>query len=360
MKRALPVFLLFLCPTPAAASAPAEVTRYVERHFQNCPGSKVTLEAIPAGGPKNFQAYRATQTSTDERCSDQNFVLVSPATKQVIVGDVMELPQDGLPAITHVRNRIKTRLKREVDVKFEPVTLGDGVRPLIVTLTYPEGKLSYRGYLDASNRFFMSGRRGKLGADPGQELISGLGAEKGARRGNPAAKIQIIEISDLQCPACRSAHEALETLIVKNLDKVSYTRLDFPLFHHHDWALRAALGARAIQRVAPSKYWSYVDFIFDNQESIRASTIDDVVKDFCEMNDVDWAKVKPIYTSAAEQQALVSQVGVMYDMKINSTPTFIVDGQRLFYGNEADYVRKVIEARIKSAPAVKKAAPKKK
>ena len=38
--------------------------------------------------------------------------------------------------------------------------------------------------------------------------------------------------------------------------------------------MQAALGARAIQRVAPAAYWEYVDHIFKNQERIGTLNFD--------------------------------------------------------------------------------------
>src|SRR5687767_15300371 len=89
---------------------------------------------------------------------------------------------------------------------------------------------------------------------------------------------------------------------------MNYVRIDLPLFEHHEWSIPAALGARAIQRVAPAKYWTYVDYVFKNQEAIGKQSFDKVIEDFAEDNDISWAAIKPIYTSKEERQALLDQV----------------------------------------------------
>src|SRR5438477_201085 len=122
------------------------------------------------------------------------------------------------------------------------------------------------------------------------------GAQNAVSRGNPKARIKIVELSDFQCPTCGKAHKQVEPIIAKYLSKIDYKRLDLPLFEHHEWALPAAAGAHAIQKVAPSKYWSYVNFVFENQEAIdKTSSFDETLKNFCEDHDVDWKKVEKIY-----------------------------------------------------------------
>jgi hypothetical protein len=78
----------------------------------------------------------------------------------------------------------------------------------------------------------------------------------------------------------------------KNLGKMNYVRIDLPLFEHHEWSVPAAMGARAIQRVAPTKYWQYVDYVFKNQEVIGKRKFDEVFKEFAEDHDLDWAALQ--------------------------------------------------------------------
>ncbi|HVG25890.1 MAG TPA: thioredoxin domain-containing protein, partial [Thermoanaerobaculia bacterium] len=210
---------------------------------------------------------------------------------------------------------------------------------------------AYNGFVDASEQFLIVGFRGLLTADPTKTLREALAVSNGARRGNANAKVEIIEISDFQCPTCARAHQKIEPLLSKNLSKVNYVRLDLPLFEHHQWALNAALAARALQRVAPAKYWSYVDYVFTNQEQIGQRKIDDVVKDWMEDNDVDWPAVEKIYTSKSERQALLDQVSRAFAVGIVATPTFIVNGQIMGFGPDGTFTFDAISNAIGAKPA---------
>jgi protein-disulfide isomerase len=153
------------------------------------------------------------------------------------------------------------------------------------------------------------------------------------RRGNGMAKVEIIEISDFQCPSCARAHQSLEPYFARNLGRVSYARLDLPLFEHHEWALPAAAAARAIHKVAPAKYWDYVDAVFKNQETIGKRPFDAFLKEFLEDNDIPWSKIEPAYNSKSERASLLDQVSRLYAAGVNSTPTFLINGQILGFGD---------------------------
>src|SRR6185436_6916859 len=121
------------------------------------------------------------------------------------------------------------------------------------------------------------------------------------------------------------------------LGKISYVRMDLPLFEHHQWSLYAALGARAIQNVAPKKYWSYVNFVFENQESIDKQKFDDVLKHFAEDNDIDWKAVERLYRDPSAKAQILDQVSRAFDNGVNSTPTYIINGQIMGFGPEGKF-----------------------
>ena len=134
--------------------------------------------------------------------------------------------------------------------------------------------------------------------------------------------------------------------------------MDLPLFDHHEWAVPAAMGARAIQRVAPSKYWSYVNYVFGDQETIGKQNFDKVLQNFCEDHDIDWAKVEKIYKSPAERAALLDQVSRAFDAGVNSTPTYIINGQMIGYGPSGSYTMSAIRSAL-GVPDKKPVAEKK-
>ncbi|MEO6260867.1 MAG: thioredoxin domain-containing protein, partial [Thermoanaerobaculia bacterium] len=324
----------------------ATLKAYAARALPRCAGSVITVEQLNNVGPANFVSYGATQTSTDPTCGKKQFFFYSPTTKQTLLGSKLPLPNDARPLEQKIAEVASQALNDPVSVTVAPFPLPDGIRAVSMTRSTKNGPFAYHGYVDASRQWLLVGTRGNLQTDPAQTLIDSLGLTAAMRRGNPKAKVKIIELSDFQCPTCAKSHKKVEPLIVKNLSKVDYFRLDLPLFEHHEWALQAALGARAIQHVAPKKYWEYTNFVFANQETITQPTFDKVLKDYCEDHDIDWAAVEKIYRSPADSAALLEQVSRAFDAGINSTPTYIVNGQVMGFGPEGTFTLEQIRKAI--------------
>ena len=338
MKKVLLAITLALMPLCASAAGVdmTVVRNYTLKALEECPNTKLDLKPVQNGGPAGFVMYDATMTSSDKDCGRHVFVLVSPITQQVLVGTVFPLgPGESING--RVAALASELLKSEIHVTSGGFPLPDGLHAVSMVKDTKFGPFAYHGFVDSTGSFLVVGSRGNLNVDPGTSLRDALNVSNSVQRGNKKATVEIIELSDFQCPTCGRAHKTVEPIIEKNLAKVNYHRIDLPLFEHHEWSLPAALGARAIQKVSPTQYWKYVNFVFENQEAIGKTEFDTVLKDFCSDHDVDWAKVQAIYKSPTERAALMEQISRAFDNGINSTPTYIVNGQMLGYGPEGTY-----------------------
>ena len=346
-KIALALVSLTIASTLAAQSNDLALRNYATRALPRCAGGTLEMEPVAQQGPAGFQIYRATLNSTDQYCGASKYFLYSPASQQTLIGTIIALPKDTRPVHVRVAEQAGKLLKTSITATIAPLALPDGLRQVTMTRQTKFGPFAYNGYVDSSNGFLVVGLRGNLKEDPGTTLLRNLGVEKSAaRRGNSVAKVSIIELSDFQCPTCARAHAKLEPIFAAALNRTNITRIDLPLFEHHEWALPAALGARAIQRVAPAKYWAYVDYVFKNQEQIEDAKFDAVLKAWVEDNDIDWKAVEKIYRSKAEQQAILEGVSRAFAVGINSTPTFIVNGQQVGFGDgtfATDLIRNAIK-----------------
>lgn len=363
MKRTLLATLVVLAALTASAqpTMTSALQKYLEKSMPSCPGGKIEISQVGDPAPKGFFSYRVKQTSTDTACGRSTGAFVSPVSGQVLVSDAFSIPVDARPLELRIGALAEQVLQTPVQVRFEQTDLPDDVWGVDIVKQTQYGPFSFHAFVDSSRRYLLVGRRGFLNIDPGVSLLQSLRVDTAAKRGNPASKIQIVELSDFECPSCRRAHLAFEPLIQKNLSKISYSRLDLPLFESHQWSLKAALGARAVQRVAPDKYWAYVDYIFQNQEQIKKENVDQFVKNFAEDHDLDWKKVDAIYRSTKERSDLLAQVTRAFDAGVNATPTFIVNGQFVYFGVDGAYLKKLLETKLGTAkPSTAKAKSKSK
>lgn len=349
-KLLLTTVTLLLCANAFAAAPFVDVNAlkaYAKKSLAKCPDAVLTVNAIPQQGPLNFLLYEVTMKASDPSCEAHKYLLYSPATQQILLGTVFPLPDDGRPVAQRVTARASDLLKEQVAATVAPFPLPDGIKAVTISKETQFGPFNYHGYVDASERYMIIATRGNLRTDPAKTLKDALRAENAVRRGNAKAKTEIIELSDFECPTCARAHGKIEPLLAKNLSKVNYARLDLPLFEHHQWSLFAALGAHAIHKVAPAKYWDYVNFVFSNQEEIGKQPFDKVLQNFCEDHDIPWSKIAPLYKSTTERAVILDGVSRAFDNGINSTPTFIINGQIMGFGPDGKLVLDAIKEAVK-------------
>ena len=88
-------------------------------------------------------------------------------------------------------------------------------------------------------------------------------------RGNPAAKVTIINLDDLECPYCARMHEALfPSTLDRYKDKVRFIYKDFPLEEIHPWALHASVDANCLAAQNSEIYWGYVDYLHSHGDEV--------------------------------------------------------------------------------------------
>jgi protein-disulfide isomerase len=92
-------------------------------------------------------------------------------------------------------------------------------------------------------------------------------------RGNPKAKVMIVEFSDFQCPYCGQVQSTLKTVLAKHPDTVALAFRDMPIQQIHPLAPKAAEAARCAGE--QGKFWEYHDLLFANQAALDQSGLID-------------------------------------------------------------------------------------
>jgi protein-disulfide isomerase len=345
MKRALLLLatLLVAAASQAQMKDPlAPLKSYAAKSMPRCSDPILSVDQLE-NGPVNFEFYRVTLRSSDQYCGSVKYLWYSPKTQQIVLGPVVKISDAPKPLAARIGDEVSKAMGNPVTAVVAPFPLPDGLRAVNLTKETPFGPFSYHAFVDSSEQFVILGMRGNLKVDPAQTLRETIGVTNAVRKGNAKSKIEILELSDLQCPSCARAHVKVDPIIEKNLSKVNYGRLDLPLFEHHPWALQAALAARAINRVAPKKYWAYLDHVFKNQEEISKRPFDTFLQEYLEDHDIDKAAVQKIYGSKTERTALLEQVSRAFSVGIQSTPTYIVNGQMNGFGPEGEFTMNAIK-----------------
>lgn len=182
---------------------------------------------------------------------------------------------------------------------------------------------------------------GSSGSIDKQKLI--LGAVN--NRGPENALVTIVEFSDFECPACRSAHPLVESLVNQYGDKIYLIYRHFPLTSIHRNALPAALAASAAG--AQGRFWEYATILFDQQDSwsqVR-NPADLFINYAQQVNVPDIEKLRQDLDKQTYRDQVLKDLQLGNEIGITATPTFMVNGEKVF----ADGLKLAVE-KILSKP----------
>jgi protein-disulfide isomerase len=157
-------------------------------------------------------------------------------------------------------------------------------------------------------------------------------------RGDAAAKVEIINFDDLECPYCARMNTELsrETLDhYKGLVKIVYK--DFPLQEIHPWAMHAAVDANCLAGLSAPAYWAYVDYLHSHADDISGAqhdpaksftALDNIAGTMGTQNKVDGVKLAACLKK--QDEAVVrSSLKLGDSLGIEGTPQVFVNGERL-------------------------------
>ena len=83
--------------------------------------------------------------------------------------------------------------------------------------------------------------------------------------GEENAPVTIVEFSDFQCPACRTAAATLDGVLEKHKGEIKFIYRHFPLTSIHKNAMAASIASEAADE--QGKFWEYSKALFDEQDA---------------------------------------------------------------------------------------------
>ena len=172
--------------------------------------------------------------------------------------------------------------------------------------------------------------------DPKRKVV--LETTQAPVRGEPMAKVSIVEFSDFECPHCGAAHPVLTRVLGEFQGKVNLAFKHFPLDSHKNAgpAARAAVAAQA-----QGKFWEMADQLFENQRALSAEKIRELAKKV----GLDLAKFDAAIASDAVRERVESDKREGTKVGIQGTPTFYING-RVYNGSPqslSKYIKEELE-----------------
>ena len=185
-------------------------------------------------------------------------------------------------------------------------------------------------------------------------------------RGNPAAKVTVINFDDLECPYCARMHQSLfPSTLARYKDKARFIYKDFPLAELHPWAIHAAVDANCLAAQSGDVYWSYVDYIHSHGDEISGAdrnpaksfdALNRIARQEATLAKLDPGKLDACLAAQDETQVRASlQEGD--SLKIDGAPALFVDGERIDGAIPEGQLWLVIDRALSAAGITSPAAP---
>lgn len=203
---------------------------------------------------------------------------------------------------------------------------------------------------------------GVLLAKKSSEPVSAARELQGPKIKGPAsAPVEIIEYSDFQCPACQRAQAVLHAIEEKYPGQVRFVYRHFPL-SGHQWSGIAHQAAECA--AGQNRFWEYHDLLFKNQLlwATPQNPADTFIRYAQELG-LNLDAFGACLTDEAVKGRIQAEKQSGLDSKVNSTPTFFINGERVVGHVELGIkgeagIRKILnlEPAAEPAPSAPKAA----
>ncbi|MEK7103103.1 MAG: thioredoxin domain-containing protein [Patescibacteria group bacterium] len=164
-------------------------------------------------------------------------------------------------------------------------------------------------------------------------------------KGSKDAKVQVIEYSDLQCPACSGYDRNIKQLTAEFGDKIGFTYRHFPLKSIHKNAERASWAAEAAG--SQGKFWEMHDKLFDTQsqwsdESDPLNRFIGYAKDL----GLDENKFKTDFNSSSLHDKVNAQLAAGERAGVDATPTLFLNGKKIELPRSYNDLKNLVQAAL--------------
>jgi len=204
-----------------------------------------------------------------------------------------------------------------------PVTLSRGTKSQVLDLL-----------ISADNKTLVHMTKMDLTRDP-MDSISLAGRPV---RGNPAAKVTIVNFDDLECPYCARMHEELfPATLDRYKDLVKFVYKDNPITEIHPWAMRASVDANCLAAQSGTVYWDFVDYVHSHTQEVSGDnhdvqrsfdTLDRIARQEATLGKLDESALNACLSKQDETQVKASSKEAE-DLGLEGTPELFINGERV-------------------------------
>jgi protein-disulfide isomerase len=175
--------------------------------------------------------------------------------------------------------------------------------------------------------------------------------------GAPNADVVIVEFSDFQCPYCKDEAKMIRDNLVKTYPTgVRLYFKTFPIESLHPWAKPAAVASRCVFKQQPAGFWTFHDWVFENQASITPENLKEKINEWAKgQKDLDAARLNACMASPAAIAEVDEVIAQGKALSVDRTPTLFVNGRRIASTIDWPNLKSVIDFELEYQKTAKNA-----
>jgi protein-disulfide isomerase len=276
--------------------------------------------------------------------------------------------QSAAPAGQSVSPEVRKNIQRQVQAQYDlPAEVKIEVSPRTPSdfPTYDKVTITLSAHGKDQKLDFLLSQDGKtlarvtkidLTRDIYAERMNKIDVKGRPVRGNPNAKVTLVNYDDLQCPFCSRMHATLmEEILPQYGDRIKIVYKDFPL-SMHPWAQHSANDANCLAAENGPAFWEYADYVHANQKTINAAQdvqksqaeLDRIALDLGKKNGVDMNRLQACLKSQPDG-VLKASMAEGESLGLNATPTMFINGQKLEGAVDAEEVKAILNQQLLAA-----------
>ena len=199
-------------------------------------------------------------------------------------------------------------------------------------------------YVSKDGQHVVQGTVYKIDDNPFRPILDKIDNTGAPAFGMEGASVVVAVFSDFQCPYCAREAKVLRTQLQDEYgDKARVYFRDIPLTQKHDWALPAAVAGQCVQAQSPEAFWTYHDWVFENQRTLTAGNLTDRTLQFMAGSAIDAAKLKSCIDSRETLKIVEMSLAEGRAAGVSSTPTIFVNGRKMSGAPQWTQLKAVID-----------------
>lgn len=318
------------------------VLRFVERAIPWYPDSSFRVVAddrkqTPSG---SYRIVRVKRTCENKMLSGEPSVVIDEVTGLAYLGSIGEIPFEQTGASPRelrpfIEGFLPEVLQRNMNMKVRVSwdlpkgTSSGAIIPFHLVVDTGYGVFNKPTAVTSDGNYLILGAGMPLDGDPvaiRRKIFAESEYVVWDHDGGGEAGVEIVEFSDLECPACKGKWPLVKQIMESNRGSVRHGMVSFPLTSIHPWAFRASSATWCVGQQQEQKLIAFKELFYDLQREMEVSLVTPTSMDFIVGHDLDEESFRGCYLRTSSLEAVHSQLALGHQVGVNATPTYFVNG----------------------------------